>query len=310
LSTELPNRLIHGVSLPYQVSFTDHGKKITKQEFLHMVNVSSSKKDIMGRSEARPFTDDGRDSDEKADDGIFTMTFGGEALQSGMGELIINARGATFIRERRITYQVVPPVELNLKPRDNGQLLDLQLIPDDKLIDPGTLKLEAWLEDETGTETPLNLQRSGSGASFTGVIDLMSFSGPRKVTLKAAARSVEGAIVDYIDTPVEVEGVKPFVAEPEPAPAPIPPPEPEPQPAAEAEPAVEAEPEETQTEEEDEGVDWVGAAIWFGVINLVLIALAGGIFWWMRRSNQGNKISLVDEPSGTDATDAEPEKES
>lgn len=310
LSTELPNRLIHGVSLPYQVSFTDHGKKITKQEFLHMVNVSSSKKDIMGRSEARPFTDDGRDSDEKADDGIFTMTFGGEALQSGMGELIINARGATFIRERRITYQVVPPVELNLKPRDNGQLLDLQLIPDDKLIDPGTLKLEAWLEDETGTETPLNLQRSGSGASFTGVIDLMSFSGPRKVTLKAAARSVEGAIVDYIDSPVEVEGVKPFVAEPEPAPAPIPPPEPEPQPAAEAEPAVEAEPEETQTEEEDEGVDWVGAAIWFGVINLVLIALAGGIFWWMRRSNQGNKISLVDEPSGTDATDAEPEKES
>jgi uncharacterized protein (TIGR03503 family) len=301
LTTDLPNQLIHGLSIPYQVSFTDHGKTINKLEFLRMVNVSATRMDSLGRSEPRPMSDDGREGDKQADDGFFTMIFGGESVQSGMGELVINAKGRTFVRERRITYQVVPPVEMNLSPRDGGQFLDLQLIADEKLIDPNSLQLEAWLEDQNGVQNPLPLQSTAGLGTFTSEIDLMSFSGPRKITLKAAARSLQGESIDYYDNPVEVEGMKPATPEPEPEPEPTPIPEPEP------EPQVEVEPEIEQIEEADEEGDWISATIWFGVINLVLIILAGGIFWWRRRANRGNQINLVDEESET--PDAEQENQ-
>lgn len=302
LTTDLPNRLIHGVSFPYKVSFTDHGKMIRKKEFLQKVNVTSSKQDTLGLSEPRPLADDGRVPDQEAGDGYFTMTFGGESLQSGSGELIINARGATFIRERRITYQVVAPVELKLQPRENGQTLDLQLIADKKLIDPNSLQLEAWLEDDQGAEVPLKLAESGAGAR-TGVIDLMSFSGARKLTLKAQARDLQGEAIDYLDSPVEVEGMKPAEALPEAVPPPPPEPEPQPLPEPVEEPVTEP------VESEDQGADWVSAAIWFGVINLLLIGAGGGIFWWLRRAAQRNQISLLDEPSPTATTGSEQEKE-
>ncbi|MEW8259353.1 MAG: vWA domain-containing protein, partial [Candidatus Thiodiazotropha taylori] len=209
VTTDLPNRIIHGSSLDYQVSFTDHGKTISKQEFLQKVNIAASRSDILGDSEPRPLADDGRVPDAKAGDGYFTMSFGGEALNSGVGELIINARGATFNRERRTTYQVVPPVEMNLQPREDGKTLDLQLSADAKLIEPGSLQLEAWLEDQSGNQQPLALHSSSAGGEAVGVIDLMGFSGSRKVTLKAQARTLDGAVVDYIDSPAEVEGMKP-----------------------------------------------------------------------------------------------------
>jgi uncharacterized protein (TIGR03503 family) len=299
LATDLPNRLIHGLSIPYQVSFTDHGKTISKLEFLRMVNVSASRVDSLGRSEPRPLSDDGRKGDKQANDGLFTMIFGGESIQSGMGELVINAKGRTFVRERRITYQVVPPVEMNLTPRDGGQFLDLQLIADEELVDPNSLQLEAWLEDLSGIQSPLPLQSTAGLGTFTSEIDLMSFSGPRKVTLKATARSLQGDSIDYYDNPVEVEGMKPAAPEPEPEPTPTPTPEPQ----------VEAEPETEQIEEADEEGDWISAAIWFGVINLVLIILGGGIFWWRRRANRRNRINLVDEESVSETLDAEQENQ-
>jgi uncharacterized protein (TIGR03503 family) len=298
VTTELPNRIIHGLSFPYQVSFTDHGKTIKKQEFLHMVNVASSCKDILGVSEPRPITDDGRIPDLEADDGYFTMAFGGESLQSGMGELIINAKGATFNRERRTTFQVVPPVELNLTPRDDGRTLDLQLRADDKLIDTDSLQIEAWLEGESGSEEPLSLVRSGANGAIASVIDLMSFSGPRKVMLKAQAKSLDGEIINYIDGPVEVEGMKSVAPEPTPTPTPLP---------AEPEPEPQVEPTEP-VEDEQERPGWERAVIWFGVINLVLIILGGGLFWWVRRSKLGNEISLVDEASTTEGVEVGKEK--
>lgn len=304
VTTDLPNRIIHGSSLDYQVSFTDHGKTISKQEFLQRVNIAASRSDILGDSEPRPLEDDGRVPDTKAGDGYFTMTFGGEALNSGVGELIINARGATFNREQRTTYQVVPPVEMNLLPREDGKSVDLQLSADAKLIEPGSLQVEAWLEDPSGNELPLSLQSSSADGGAVGVIDLMGFSGSRKVTLKAQARTLDGTVVNYIDSPAEVEGMKP--PEPEPVP-PTPEPVSEPEPAPVADPVPEPEPDPEPEPEPEEESGWLGAAIWFGALNLLLIVIGGGIFWWIRRSNQNNKISLVEESPAASA-EAEQEK--
>ena len=304
-TTELPNRLIHGQSLPYLVSFTDHGKRIRKQEFLQVVNVSATRNDTIGTSEARPLSDDGREPDKQADDGQFTMTFGGESLPGGLGELVINAKGPTFVRERRVTYEVVPPVKLNLTPRDKGRMLDVELAADDELIDPTSLQLEVWLEEPDGTQRPLNLQPRQGDQPGVGEIDLMGFSGTRKIAVKAVARSLQGEAIHYLDSPAEIEGMKRPDPEPEPVVEPAPAPEP---PQSEPEP----EPEVSPDEEAGEDSGWVSAAAWFGAINVMLIILGGGIFWWIRRANQRNKISLVDEeeeaPKEGEAEQETPEK--
>jgi uncharacterized protein (TIGR03503 family) len=291
-TTDLPNRLIQGTSLPVIVKFTDHGKPIRKQEFLDVVNVSAMQQYDGVSSEARPILDNGQPPDKRPDDGLFTLSFGGESLSGGVGELILNASGPTFVREKRMTYEAVPPVNLLASPRSDGRVLDISITADAELIDPASLQIDAWLEDAEGEQFRLPLKMSAAqGAS--GELDLMSFSGPRRIAVKASATSLSGEPISYFDTPVDVEGLKTpepvAVAKPEPTLPPIEPevkPEPEPQPEPEPEP-----------EPEDDG--WGTALIWFGVINLLLIIGAGGAYWWIRKRNQSSMVSLVEDSDAT-----------
>jgi uncharacterized protein (TIGR03503 family) len=290
-ATDLPNRLIQGSSLPVIVKFSDHGKLIQKREFLDVVNVSAMQQYDGINSEARPMLDNGQDTDKRADDGLFTLSFGGESLNSGVGELVLNATGPTFVREKRMTYEVVPPVKLIASPRSDGRMLDVRISPDAELIDPASLQIDAWLENAEGEQfrMPLNIS-AGQGAS--GEIDLMSFTGPRQIAVKANAKALSGESITYFDTPIEVEGLKApepvAIATPEPTPPPV-----EPEPTPEPEPEPQPEPED-----EEEG-GWGIALIWFGVINLLLILGGGGAFWWIRRRNQRSMVSLVEDPDAT-----------
>jgi hypothetical protein len=191
-----------------------------------------------------------------------------------------------------MTYEAVPPVNLLASPRSDGRVLDISITADAELIDPASLQIDAWLEDAEGEQLRLPLKMSAAqGAS--GELDLMSFSGPRRIAVKASATSLSGEPISYFDTPVDVEGLKTpepvAVAKPEPTLPPIEPevkPEPEPQPEPEPEP-----------EPEDDG--WGTALIWFGVINLLLIIGAGGAYWWIRKRNQSSMVSLVEDSDAT-----------
>lgn len=301
-ATELPNRLIQGETLPVIVSFTDHGKLIRKQEFLDVVNVSAAQTDSNGSSEARPIFDNGERPDEAANDGSFTLSFGGESVAGGVGELVLNASGPTFVREKRMTYEVVPPVILDVSPRGQGSTLEVKVTADAQLIDPASLRLETWMENAEGEQFRLSLNNQDNAQGGSGEIDLMSFTGSRRIAVKATARALSGEAVNYFDMPVEVEGMKPPepVAEPEPPPPPV-----EPTPVPQPEPQVEPE-----VEEGEETGGWASALIWFGLINLLLIVGGAGAYWWIYRRNQRNVVKLVDETDETDETsDAKVEAE-
>lgn len=291
-ATELPNRLIHGQVVPFEVSFTDHGKLIRKEAFLKVVEVSTTQKDVNGEHEPRPLLDDGGRDDETAHDGRFTMQFGGESLNGGLGELVINAKGRTFVREKRLTFEVVPPVVLQAAPTESGETLTLSLAADETLVDPQSLQMQAWLEDADGEQVELTLLETAPG-SYQSEIDLMSFSGPRRISLKATTKSLTGEQLTYLDDPIEVEGMR--IAPPEPVAAPEPPPESAPEPEPEPEPAPVPKPEPAAEVEEESS--WVSSAILFVVINLLVVLIAGGAFWWIRKRNQRSMVSLVEEPA-------------
>ncbi len=305
-STDLPNRLMLGQTLPFEVSFTDHDRLITKQAFLQVVEVAATQKDEAGEHEAKPLLDDGGDEDATASDGRFSMQFGGDMLNSGRGELVVNAKGRTFVREKRLTFEVVPPVNLSLTPDEAGQKLLLEASADAELISPESLQARIWLEDPAGERTPLSLESQAGG--YRGEIDLMGFSGARQVVIEASARALENdEAVSFFDTPAQVEGLAvPPPPEPVAPPQAEPAPEPEPEPPA---PLPEPEPEPTSG-------GWGTAAIWFGVINLLLLAGGGGLFWWLRLRRQRSMVQLVDEdaeeqpePSQAEARDESDESD-
>jgi uncharacterized protein (TIGR03503 family) len=300
-STELPNRLMLGQTLPFDVSFTDHDKLITKKAFLQVVEVAATQRDDAGEHEPKPLFDDGGDEDERAEDGRYSMRFGGDMLNSGRGELVINAKGRTFVREKRITFEVVPPVELQLTPDETGHKLQLEASADGELIDPASLQAKIWLEEASGERSQVNLE-SGAGI-YRGEIDLMAFAGTRQVVVEASAKALAGETIHFFDVPAQVEGLG--VAAPPPSP-PTPEPVQAPKPSSEPEPAPAPEPEQAEETE-----SWIGTSIWFAAINLFVLVAGGGFFWWRRQRNQRNRVQLVEEDiekTGESAQTRETEK--
>jgi len=266
------------------VSFTDHGKTITKPAFLHVVEVAATQRDAGGEQEPQPLLDDGGEEDEKAGDGYFSILFGGDSLNRGRGELVINAKGRTFAREKRLTFEVVPPVDLQLNPDESGKRLLLEAKADAELIDPGSLQAGIWLEDMSGGREAVALD--GTAGSLRGEIDLMAFTGPRRVVIEADAVLQAGDKIRFVDTPAEVEGIG--------APPPEPPPEPTAAPPPTVEPSAKPEPPVPPPEAVEESAGWAATAVWFTVINLLLLSVGGGLFWWLRRRRQ-HMVQLIEE---------------
>ena len=285
-SSELPNRLIHGELLPVEVSFTDHGRLIHKPAFLNVLNVSSSSTDFTGSSETRPLLDNGQGSDVLAGDGIFSLGFGGDDLHRGIGELVIKAKGQTFVRETRMTYEVVPPVILEAIPAEQSDRLQIRMRPDEELVATSTLRTSIWLEDAQGQQYTLETTQDSEGASY-GTIDLMSFSGGRRIFVQAIGQTKTGGKLAYLDSPIELEGLlppsDPVKIEPAESALPI-----EPEPQSDTTQQV---PEKSQ----DEPTDWGSVALWLGLLNLVLVMVGGIVLWWLRRLNRKQQVNLVDD---------------
>jgi uncharacterized protein (TIGR03503 family) len=283
-STELPNRVIHGQSLAMEVSFTDHDRLIRKPAFLNVMNLSAVRRDVGGVSEKRPVLDNGQGRDVQAGDGLFTLEFGGPNLQRGIGELVIKAKGQTFMREKRMTYEVVPPLVLEVTPQEQGDQLEFSMHPDEELVDVANLRTSLWLEDAQGRQHSLESALGEDGIS-RGSIDLMAFSGPRRIFVQAIGKTKTGEELDYLENPIELEGL-------------LPPPEPvAPEPSAETLPdqqTVEIAHEQPD-QPQDVATSWYSAALWFGLLNLILLTTGAGGFWWLHKLRTRQQVKLVDD---------------
>ncbi len=290
-STELPNRLLQGERVPLLVHFTDGGKKIIEKEFLDVVNLKSEHTDSEGVGEPRPLFDDGKDADQAAGDGDFTLRFG-EGLAEGKVELVISAEGKTFSRERRYTLEVIPAARLESKEeeRDGKGGVKVTVLPDAELIDPETVRVEASLVSKEGESQPVMFVPAGEGLARESWVDRTTLAGTWNLGVRFLATSRSGKELVLDLDPVVIEGsYQPPPPEPEPEPEPAPAPEPEPVPEPEPEPVPAPEPPPP----EESG--WTSGLIIFAILNLLLL-IAGGVgYWFWRRRAASDSPQLVEE---------------
>ena len=290
-ATALPSQFVVGEKLPVEISFTEQDKLITKKEFLGVVSVTSERWGKEGLSEPRPVHDDGMDGDKRGSDGLFTFSFG-EDLDEGKGELIISARGSTFVREQRQLYQVVQPGYLEVMPAIDGSgALVARVTLAEDLMKPDSIILKAALEGDDA-DIDFTLVQAEKGF-FTGEIDPTRFHGERQLTVNLSADSMDGRAILYTFPAMEVHGKAA-----EPAPAPI---APEPAQTVEEKPAPVPVESESEPEPGEEEGDMMQALILFGAGNLVLILLGGGIYWFMRR--KGKNVPNLDDDEESDASE-------
>ncbi len=275
-STALPSRLLIGEAMPIEVTFTDRGKMVTKKRFLRMVNVTSERWSKEGLSEPRPVLDDGMGEDEKANDGRFTFRFG-EGVDEGTGELIINAKGTTFVREQRQLYEILQPGYLELIPAVDGeQMLEIRVTLAAGMLKTESINFSAELKggDES---TPITLERKEEGL-YSSQLDLTTFRGARQLQVKLTAQSQNGRPVSHVFARMGIEG-RGVKIEP---PPPVEKNEPEPMTEVTKEVVVADEPEP----KEESGGGLQEALILFAAGNLILILVGGGIYWFMRRKSK------------------------
>lgn len=277
-TTDLPNRLVQGETVPMEIQFTDKGKTITEGEFLSVLDLKGEHIDAEGVGEPRPVFDDGKDADETAVDGIFTLSVG-EGMASGKVEVIVTAEGKTFQRERRQFVELTAP--LSLESTDQEQVgkpgVLVKVIPMAEVMDMESVSVSGMLISAEGQERPVMLLPGMDGVSLETWVDRTSLEGNWSLKVNFSGMTQSGNALELALRPVEIEGV-----------APPPPPEPEPEP----EPAPEPEPEEPV----EEGMDvWALTGWVFGSVNLVLIIGGGIAFWLMRRAKARNQVKLVDD---------------
>jgi uncharacterized protein (TIGR03503 family) len=285
-STALPSRLLIGEEMPIEVKFTEHGNRITKKRFLRLINITSERWGKDGLSEPRPVLDDGVGDDEKENDGYFTFRFG-EGIDEGTGELIINAKGATFVREQRQLYEVLQPGYLELMPVGSGDEVGVSVTVAADMLKTETIEIDAQLTDDDNS-TPITLKQEGKGL-YSGRIDLASFQGKRQLKVKLSAKSQNGRSVSHKFATMKLEGrgtekeSEPVVEEQ---------PKPVDEPNSEEVPAEEEQPKEKGTSLQE-------ALILFAAGNVILILIGGGIYWFIRRKNK-SAPALEDEDEDID----------
>jgi len=284
-STELPAKLALGEQLPLVVHLTEKGEKITDPGFIEMVNIQVQQSDADGAGEPRPLFDDGRLGDSEAGDGNFTMIVG-DRSSAGRVELLLDVEGKTFKREQRQSFIVVPSyrVEINGQSGSDDAIARVTVIPDLELLNPASISLQGQLSSNRNDLQPVMLLPAAGGVGWEATIDRKSLLGSWKLELHLSARTLSGNQLEIDLEPHVIEGLA--------TPPPI-----EPEVVVPQKLAEEPIPEETDQ-------DWMLLAVVFAVGNLLLLLIAGAVFWMVKRRGAKEQFQLLDDEDALDATGA------
>ncbi len=290
---DLPANLLAGDPLPVKAWLAEQGHTVTRQDFLNLVQFRLLDRQT---ADAPPvewkLVDDGQAEDGQAHDGIYGYVLKGGS-EAGEHELVIRADGATFQRERRHVFRILPALaRLAVVASEGGFQLSVQ--PEILLVEPDSVSV---VREDTGEPLP------STGEHVWGLQLPASLAGrPFGVRVKAKRRNgqvVEASYTAMLPGPAVEhpggEGDEHVPAEPAPASAHGHDPEPA---AAHAGKAANHEKGETKAtatsgEDETDQTDWSRILVLTLIINLILAIL--GIGGWLVWRRLGRRRQAEDE---------------
>lgn len=162
ITTQLPNNISLGEHFTFLVSLTDNGRVITKKEFLHFIKVTVKQESPADRHRDWLLLDNGRGDDEKAGDGIYTLSLN-RSLVLGKHDLQIDIDGTTFKRSQHQRFHVydsplATTIEADGDKADGTYLLDI--LPRAGMIDPDSIRLTATITADGETLETQNVPRA------------------------------------------------------------------------------------------------------------------------------------------------------
>lgn len=151
----------------------------------------------------------------------------------------------------------------------------MTLTPDLELLDPASISIGGQLSSEQKESQPVMMLPATNGVGWESAIDRKQLSGSWKLELHLSAKTLSGNQLEIDLEPMSIEGLA------------APPP---PEPAAAASQGLKEEPVSEETKQ-----DWLMLAGLFGAGNLLLLLIAGGAFWLVKRNSAGDQIQLLDD---------------
>lgn len=281
-STELPNKLALGERIPLKVHFTEQGRQITERAFLDVVNIQVDQSDEEGPGEPQPMFDDGLQDDKEAGDGIYTMIVG-DRQKPGRVELLLDVEGKTFKREQRQSFVVVPSyvAEIVGNGGDEHSAALVRVLPDFELLDPASVAIRGKMISGSNESQPVVLLPMADGTGWEAVIDRKPLVGEWRLALHLSARTQSGNQLEIDLDPLKIEGQ---AVPPSAAPEPV-------------TPVLEEKVEDVGPAEPD----WVMLAALFGGGNLLLLLIAVGAFWMLKRRGSKEQFELLDDEDAMEA---------
>jgi len=301
ITTDVPNRMALGEFIPVEVHFTEKGEAVVDPQFLDVVQVTTSQIVEGEATEARPLL--------SQDDGKFSVNLG-EGLLQGKVELVINADGKTFFRQRRQATQIIEPVKLTIDDSEAASAAVYLVYLKPEVVEEGSGSIEAWLEDENGMRKHIEFTLTPDGI-FEGVADKEGLVGRQVPVIKVSGKTLAGNNFSFTPVAEAIKGLPEKQPEPEPEPEPEPVPEVQPAPAPQPEPeqatAPQADPDPAPAPEEQpesEETDMLSIALVVAGGNLLLVLIGGGLWWFMRkRAAEEQELSLLDDDDLLDEAD-------
>jgi uncharacterized protein (TIGR03503 family) len=277
---EIPAYLDADQSIDVKVELHDSDKKISKNSFLKFVDFYLTHS-YQGTTDKLPL--ELKKSLKLEDKGIYLQTIPGP-LNEGVHEIEIHADGSTFSRIKKYTVQVQLPVMVDIKETDNAGIYTLSVQPREEYIKPESLKVIASLRFPDGDVGPVGLLNENN--IWSGEVTATKFDGEYELLLNILAQTHNGKTLEKDLPPFSIKGVIPGAGTAS---------------VDEATSSPENNPEQQdQTDSmamdaDDSSDDFVFEIITIALVNVVLIAIGGGVFWYLRKSRQKDDINLMQE---------------
>ena len=272
---EIPAYLTPGNEINLKVELHNKGEKISKNSFLKFVDFYLMHQ-VADQQKKIPL--ELKKSREVADKGIYLQTLS-PPLTEGLHEIEVHADGSTFKRSKKFAVKAYWPVAVNINETNRPGVYVADLMPQIEYIKPESVQIQLEVERPDGVIQRLQAEKFGEG--WSAEVAITQQDGPHKLLVTIQAQTHDGLDHQYELPPYPLVGFKHSSAE-------------------DAEDSSEVQNDAGLAEPvmgdhlEEAGSDLLFNVMVIALVNVGMIIVGLGIFWYLKRSKARDVVKVIE----------------